>query len=704
MSVAPKSPTVKERQEALGITKDTHPTEVAWLDKYGDLVPWHRVWVPWDRVKTLGQLREFVQQRVAQRMELGQYELTAKGTILAEVSEMRAFRIKARKGDLEALRAIELHNKGGWGMVIKEHYNPKRNSNLDLWKWYLTDENEDCAKDPFWRDLVWDIPVSYLQERGNFGIGKIAALKPGVLDKLRDDVEFENIDLPKAYRKLVQQLADSSQEDLPREWNSKTWVYIPSKKQDPDNYDANVQKLEKLARNRFDTKDLYGQSFLNDSSFWLLGDKREVKVAIRLRSGLVEVKTKSNKQEILDEHIDDVLNLIRQKKIPGAKLFIAEHEKDPKCQMEFAQSNDREVLERLAKNKHLDPDVQIILAQNNYLSQLESLAKNPIITPQTQLILAQRKIKSVNKILTSNENLAPEVAPIVLDNFKDESELINLAKSEDLCLRAQILLAKSGKESVQLALTENKGLADEAQVILAESKHEIVKQSLVRNNNVIPEAQHILAQSEDLETLRLLALINNLIPKLQIELAKREEPRIHQSLGGNEKLIPKLQIKLAKSKDWYTKLLLSMRSDLVPKAQLILIKSQDRDILEKLAESTSLCLKAQRIIARSENTPIQCVLARNESIADDVQLILAKSKDERTQIYLAGNPKLCPLAELALAKSPYPEIRELISKRPNLSKEARQILETPGYSLQQSKEDANHAKRQGQTQSQGIAK
>jgi hypothetical protein len=106
MSVAPKYPTLEERQEALGITKGTHPTEVAWLEKNGELVPW-------DRVKTLDQLREFVQQRVAQRMELGQYELTAEGTILAEASEMRALRIKARKGDLEALRAIELYERGG---------------------------------------------------------------------------------------------------------------------------------------------------------------------------------------------------------------------------------------------------------------------------------------------------------------------------------------------------------------------------------------------------------------------------------------------------------------------------------------------------------------------------------------------------------------------------------------------------------------
>jgi hypothetical protein len=697
MGVAPKFPTLEERQEALGISKGTHPTEVAWLEKNGELVPW-------DRVKTLDQLRGFVEKRVAQRMELGQYDLTAEGTILAEQSEMRALTIKARKGDLDALRAIELHEKGGWEMVIKEHYNPKRNSNLDLWKWYLTEENLEFAKDPFWQDLVWDIPVSYLQEQGNFGIGKIAALKPVVLDELRDDVEFENIDLPKAYRKLMQQLAASSEEDLPREWNNKTWVYLPSMKEEPDNYDANVRKLDKLARNRFDTKNFDGISFLLDSSFWLLRDKRKMKVAIRLRSGLVEVKTESDKAEILDEYIDDVLSLLRQKKIPSAELFIAEHEKDPKRQIEIAQSKVREVLECLAKNKHLDPEVQNILAQKDDPYPLASLAENPIITLQTQLILAQRNIKSVNERLTSNENLAPEVVPIVLDNFKNESDLIDLARRGYLCPRVQIHLAKSENKTVQMRLAEDKGIADEAQVILAKSKHEEVKQCLVELNHVIPEAQHIIAQSENVVTLQVLAASQNLIPRLQIELAKREDPGIHQYLTWNKKLIPKVQIKLAKSKDEWTKQNLALNRGLVPKAQLILARSQDEHILSNLASNPSICLKAQRILARSENPGPQRYLAANESIADDVQLILAKSEDVWTQKNLADNDKLCPQAQIDLAKSPYPEVRKCLSQRPNLSKEARQILETPGYSLQQSKEDANQPQRQGQTQSQGISK
>jgi hypothetical protein len=507
-------------------------------------------------------------------MELGQYELTAQGTILAEVSEMRALSIKARKGDLEALRAIELHEKGGWEMVIKEHFNRKRKSNLDLWKWYLTDENEEYAQDPFWQDLVWDIPVSYLRERGNFGIGKIADLKPGVLDKLRDDVEFDNIDLPKAYRELVQQLADSSEEDLPRKWNNKTWIYIPSRDEDPENFEANVQKLRKwrpkIQLNR--CRDL------RHGSFWLLQDKRKIKVCIYLQGKDARWFGGGNaKSEILDEYIEEVLNHLRENKLDGEELLIAEYEKDPNKQIELAQSGEEKILCLLATNKSLDPRAQRILCESENWAVWFTLAGNPIITPEVQMYLVD----------TAGE-------------------------------------------------------------------------------------------------------------------------RVIERLASNPGIIPQVQYFIAEKCQYYEKVELAANPSILPDVQIILTKSDNRRIQEVLARNPSIAPQAEKILINSKVHWVIMALAGNESVSEQTQLALVKEgvkeRDKDLLKTLADRKKICPLAELALAKSPYPEIRELISQRPNLSKEARQILEAPSYALQESKEDANHAQRQGQTQSQGIAK
>jgi hypothetical protein len=645
MDVATKYPTLEERQEALGISKDTHPTEVAWLEKNGELVPW-------DRVKTLEQLREFVEQRVAQRMELGQYDLTAEGTIVAEGSEMRALRIKARNGDLEAVRAIELYQQGGWEMVLKGYFNPKRESNLDLWKWYLTDEHLEFAQDPFWCDLAWDIPMSYLQERGNFGMGQTAVLKPGVLDQLRDDIEFGSVDLPKAYRKLLRQLAASSEEDLPRDRGEKSWVYIPGRDEDPINYEANVQKLDKLVGNRFNTKFWDGESYLRDHSLWLLRHKRKMKLAILLtRSNFLWIKAEGNKFGIPDEYLEDVLNLLRREKMPGGDVYIASNTKDPKEQIKFAQSGNLEVVRSLAKNKQLDTEAQIIIA-----------------------------------------------------NGQDIDAKVRLAKNSNIVRQAQIILAESGDSLVQENLAENRSIAGEVQVILAKSKHKCVTLTLAQANRPIPEAQEILAQSEDWETLEIIASKDYLIPKLQMRLAKREETSIRQALARNKKLMPKVQIILARSGDKWIDLYLASNRSLIPKVQLTLIQRGNVD--SSLAKNPSICLKAQRILARSKNPNVRRSLAQNESITGDIQmLILANSKDNKgIQGALAKNNNLCPQAQLELAKSPYPEVRGFLSQRPGLTQEARQILETPSYSLQQSKEDAMQAKEQGRTQSQGIAK
>jgi hypothetical protein len=476
MNVAPKYPFLEDRQWDLGISKETHPTEVAWLDKNGDLVPW-------DRVKTLDQLREYVGQRVAQRMELGQYALTAEGTILAEQSEMRALSIKARKGDLEAVRAIELYQKGGWEMVLKGHFNSKRELNLDLWKWYLTEENLEFTEDPFWQDLVWDIPVSYLQERGNFGIGKIADLKPGVLDKLRDDVEFENIDLPKAYRELMQQLAASSEEDLPRDRGEKSWVYIPGRKEDPINYEANVQKLNKLANNRFNTKYLDGRSFLYDNSIWLLRHKRKMKLAILLAtSNLTWIKAEGNKLGIPDEYLEDVLNLLRREKLPSRDAIVAYYTKDPKEQIKFAQSGDVRVVRALANNIQLSPEAQLILAQSSDSYALASLASSKSVIPKVQIILAKSNCPSVQCFLASNKIIIHKVQNI-LAKSKDRDVQMRLAKNENLCPQARLTLADSPFKEVQEALYQNPHLAKQGHTVPQASNHGL--------ENTMQEAQNL---------------------------------------------------------------------------------------------------------------------------------------------------------------------------------------------------------------------
>jgi hypothetical protein len=461
-------------------------------------------------------------------------------------------------------------------MVIKGHYNPKRNSNLDLWKWYLTEENLEYAQDPFWQDLVWDIPVSYLQERGNFGIGKIAALKPGVLDKLRDDVEFENIDLPKAYRKLVQQLAASSEEDLPREWNNKTWVYLPSMDEDPKNYDANVRKLENLVARDINKRNEKGESYLKNSPYWILLEHKKAKVAIRINNENKKLELTSDiwgKENIPEKYINDVLEHVQEVKMHGAELLIAQFGKDPNKQIELAQSGEEKILLTLARNKNLHSRAQRFLCEGENSVAKVALAENPIITPEVQMYLVDTAGERVIERLASNPGIIPQV---------------------------QYIIAEKGHDYAKMYLAENPRIVPDVQINLAESDIEMVQVALARNPSIAPQAEKILINSKD-----------------------------------------------------------------------------------------------ECVIA---------ILAKNESISEQTQLTLVKEGDENVLKILADKEKLCPLAKLALAESPYPEVRELLSQRPNLSKEARKILETSGYSLQESKEDANQALRQGQTQSQGIAK
>jgi hypothetical protein len=699
----------------LEITKDTHPTEVAWLEKNGDLVPW-------DRVKTLDQLREFVEQRVAQRMELGQYDLTAEGTILAEQSEMRALTIKARKGDLEAVRAIELHEKGGWEMVIKGHYNRKRNSNLDLWKWYLKEENLEYAQDPFWQDLVWDIPVSYLQERGNFGIGKIAALKPGVLDKLRDDVEFENIDLPKAYRELMQQLADSSEEDLPREGNSKTWVYIPWEGEDPENFQANVEKLDRIVPKGMKDERWRSESILrDDGSIWLLRDKRRVKVAIQLNienTDVMWIRDEWGKEKIPDEYFEDVLYLLRKGKLPSLGYVIPAREKDPKRQMELAKTDNLNVLLVLAENKDLIPEVQIILAKSNKIAieqrlgskenivaeaqiilaksknkgAFESLSKNPSIVPEAQLILVESGLDYVHANLASNPSVIPEVQGILVKH-ENRWVRLNLAANGRIHPEYQLVLANSDDAQIKGTLARYQKLSDAALSALLNSKESGVKLSLLENKYLTPEmhakVQTTIAESGDIGSKKFLAQKSYIVPEAQLILAKSNDERVHYELAENQNIIAEAQIILARSEDYQTQEILASNPRVTTQAQIILAQSKFERTQEKLAQNQSITTEAQLILATSGTLWAQRHLARNESIDPKIQLLLAKSQDEVVQENLAENYKLCSIPAFhCLIDSPYPEVRYKTRYHPKLPWEVWVVLRARDEGLEDSRKEA----------------
>jgi hypothetical protein len=197
-------------------------------------------------------------------------------------------------------------------------------------------------------------------------------------------------------------------------------------------------------------------------------------------------------------------------------------------------------------------------------------------------------------------------------------------------------------------------------------------------------------------------------PEVQMYLVDTAGERVIERLASNPGIIPEAQYFIAEKGHDYAKMYLAQNPSILPDVQINLAKSNIKMVQVALANIPSIVPQVEKILINSKAPWLIEILAGNESISEQAQLALVeegvKEWDKDVQKKLAGRKKLCPLAEVALAKSPYLGIREMLSQRPNLSKEARQILETPDYSLQQSKEDAMRAKGQGQIQHQGIAK
>jgi hypothetical protein len=662
---------LKNRMGMLKISKETHPTVVSWLAK-NDRV------VPWATVRTLDQLKEFVASRLAERMQPEQYEITVEGSIGAEQAELAALRARADDGDREAARALELHRQGGWERVLDGYVNPQRKASIDSWKRYLTKENEEYAKDVFWQDLAWDIPESYLRSDRGRGLGETVNLNQGALAQLREETQTKNISLPKAYRELMRQFAIASAKDKVTTGQGKTWIYIPWKGEDPENFAANVQKLKDLSNDCYCTKTYNAEPYLSEGSFWMLQENGRTKVAIRLNEGnskVAEIKSEDNTDQIPEEYVDDVMGLLKQRNIPGAELFIAQNEKDPQRQIELANSGDEHIQYVLAGNPNLAHEAQLILSKSQEPGVIQRLARNPVLVFQLQSIFAEDKYAQSS--LAGNPSIAPEVQ-LILAKRDDEWVQRNLAENPSVTPEVQLILANSEYERVQYSLAVNPNITPELQLILAKNGDEYTQKNLAENPSVTPEAQLLLAKSEYERVQYSLSRNPNITPELQLFLAKSGDEQTQRNLAANQSIVPEAQLIIAKSGGEYAQRNLALSESITPEAQLIIAKSEDETTQRNLAGNPSIIPEAQLILAKSENEVIQFILAGNTSIDPEVQIFLAKNGSEYIQARLATNPSIALEAQLILAKSENETTQNNLAANPSIAPEARKILEDQG--------------------------
>lgn len=184
---------------------------------------------------------------------------------------------------------------------------------LNQWREYLHNENKEYKSSGEW--LIAKEITSFL-EKNNHDI-------PPILDKrvLADTMEYIQNNADKAneisFYKEYQRRLRLSMIDALRDEDSINnipdgWIFIPSKSNDPENFQKNVEKLKTLSNSTWCTKSFMADKYLEKGDFHIYYQKGKPRIGVRFEDNiLVEVQGEKNNSKIPIKYEDTVKKYIK---------------------------------------------------------------------------------------------------------------------------------------------------------------------------------------------------------------------------------------------------------------------------------------------------------------------------------------------------------------------------------------------------------
>ena len=216
------------------------------------------------------------------------------------------------------------------------------------------------------------------------------------------------------------------------------WVVIPSKEHDPENFEANVEKLKSLSHKVWCTKSFNAEPYLRDGDFRVFLENGEPKIGIRFVGNKIqEIQGEKNDSIIPLDYLETV-----EKQIKNENLFLNYNAKNEISRTKELKNTIDEIKENLSdaiKNKdaktifnyfgittEVTPNKQLIISEYHQPSSTisyESLGidENFLIENVSKILGNANFVDSNIKSLTNLEEIGGNV------DFKN-SNITNLGK------------------------------------------------------------------------------------------------------------------------------------------------------------------------------------------------------------------------------------------------------------------------------------
>ena len=593
------------------------PTVFQWVSR-------HEQKVDWNKVKTEADLRQVVSTRFAERAKVEPYLLKLDHQSDAAVKQVEAMQRMAQHDPDAAntLRQYQANPAQHWGNLVG-YVNSQRVKNVSEWQTYLTQDNEEYSRDPYWQDLAWDIVDGALTSDRNHGLGTTIHLNQGILAELRQSINGKTqlVSLASNYGKLQVEFAKASSAEVVTTASAREWVYIPSKAEDPVNFEANVQKLKDLSCSTWCTKTFNAEPYLSRGGAWLLTEGSRTIAQIRLEgSKIAEIQGVKNDNIIPPEAGPDIDDLLAaHPELNGVNLWRAKNPGATSSTLaQLALDKDAQVREAVAANPNTPSEALDRLAYDLNGNVLIEVARNPSTSPETLIRLIETldgdRGRWVRRNALENPNLPREVF-------------------EQLAVHPifDIRWAVANCERTPASVFEQ----------LAEEKDYSFLHTLVSNRNISAAALAKLATSEFVAIRQQVARHERTPLAMLRGLAKDEKEEVRKHLFDNPSITGELLHLLAADKNRFIRGKVAVHEKTPPAILAVLAKDK--------------VLGVRELVAQNSRTP-------------EATLALL-SADLRLSHYVAGNPNTSPSTLAALAATGHWGIMERVAKHPRTSAE-----------------------------------
>ena len=233
--------------------------------------------------------------------------------------------------------------------ITQKDYQGRRNETkiqrkaiLKEWFDYVKDEND--AYTNAISLLIFDSITKNLKENDDtlppiLSKGILAQTIDEIQNQIKQNPKIE-VNFLKTY-KLNLQKSMLNKENNDAGGNFTGWVKIPSYKNDPDNFESNVQMLKLLSHDNWCTKSFNARPYLEDGDFHVYLENGKPKLGVRFfNNTIAEIQGEKNNSEIPLKYFDIV-----QEHVKNEKLSIQAEKEIKKC---LRKKTD---IERIVKEK-----------------------------------------------------------------------------------------------------------------------------------------------------------------------------------------------------------------------------------------------------------------------------------------------------------------------------------------------------------------